>query len=452
MLPENLSNGICSLNPDEDRLTLTAEMLFDRDGRRLEASFYPSVIRSSARLTYTQVARFLEKDDPDAVKGVAGLVDDLRLMEELAHRLMKRRNERGSIDFDLPEPEIIIDMTTGNTLSVGRSERNIAHRLIEEFMLAANEAVAGHLEGKRVPTLYRIHEPPAPEKITAFAELAAGFGHFLDAPAGVVTGVELQRLLSGTVGKPEELMLNRLLLRSMKQARYAPENLGHYGLAAQTYTHFTSPIRRYPDLVVHRILTSVLSGRMSQQEMARLEETLPETGAHTSKRERTAMEAERELVELKRLQFMRGHLGEEYAGFIIGVTGTGFFVELDEFFVEGMVPLAGIEDDFYVFVEKVHALVGRNSRRMFRIGDRVRVLVAAVSIEQRRIEFALREHTPLQKTDAGWDLELPKPRISTGKRPVRRQGEERSSRTPGRGGTGGKKPHPPRKGGGRKRR
>lgn len=453
MLPENLSNGICSLNPAEDRLTLTAEMLFDGEGKRLEASFYPSVIRSSARLTYTQVAKVLEKNDIDAVKGVAGLVDDLRLMEELARRLMKRRNARGSIDFDLPEPEIVIDMTTGNTLSVARSERNIAHRLIEEFMLAANEAVAGYLEGRQIPTLYRIHEPPAPEKITAFAELAAGFGHHLDAPEGVVTGVELQRLLEGTVGRPEELMLNRLLLRSMKQARYAAENLGHYGLAASTYTHFTSPIRRYPDLVVHRILTAVLSGSMTQQEMARLDGTLPETGAHTSKRERTAMEAERELVELKRLQFMRGHLGGEFDGFIIGVTGTGFFVELDEFFVEGMVPLARIEDDYYVFVDKVHALVGRNSRRMFRIGDRVRVLVASVSIEERRIEFALKEHMPLQQTDAGWDLELPRPVKVTGRRPVRRQGDERPSPAPGRGGKGGRKPsHGPRKGGGRGRR
>lgn len=450
MLPEHLSNGICSLNPDEDRLTLTAEMLFDRDGKRMEACFYPSIIRSAARLTYTQVARVLEKNDSGSVKGVAGLLEDLKLMEELALRLMKRRNDRGSIDFDLPEPEIVIDMTTGNTVAIARSERNIAHRLIEEFMLAANEAVAGYLEGKGIPALYRIHEPPAPEKITVFAELAAGFGHYLDAPAGVVTGVELQRLLAGTVGRPEELMLNRVLLRSMKQARYAAENLGHYGLASPTYTHFTSPIRRYPDLVVHRILTAVLSGEMSRQEIARLEEVLPETGAHTSKRERVAMEAERELVELKRLQFMRGHLGGEFDGFIIGVTGTGFFVELDEFFVEGMVPLAGIEDDYYVFVEKVHALVGRNSRRMFRIGDRVRVLVASVSIEQRRIEFSLREHIPLQKTDAGWDLELPKPRIVKGKRPAPRPNDERRGRTGGRGGKNG--PGGKHKGGGRKRR
>jgi ribonuclease R len=211
-------------------------------------------------------------------------------------------------------------------------------------------------------------------------------------------------------------MLNRVLLRSMKQARYSAENIGHFGLAAVTYTHFTSPIRRYPDLVVHRILKSLLSGGLSERATDQLASTLPETGIHTSKRERVAMEAERELVELKRLQFMKQKVGDEFDGFIIGVTGSGFFVELTEFFVEGMVPVTGLKDDYYVHAEKQHALVGSNTRRMFRIGDKVRVLVASVSIEQRQIEFALLEHTPLQQTDAGWEIELPRAKRFTGKR------------------------------------
>ncbi len=442
MLPEALSNGICSLNPDEDRLTLTAEMLFDKNGERRKADFYPSVIRSAARLTYSQVAEVLEERKPETLHPLNNLLDDLGLMEELARRLMKLRSDRGSLDFDLPEPEIIIDLTTGNTVAIGRSQRNIAHRLIEEFMLAANEAVAGHLEDHQIPSLYRIHERPAAEKILAFAELAAGFGHHLDSTDGEVTGTELQRLLDGALGKPEELMLNRVLLRSMKQARYAAENLGHFGLAAGTYTHFTSPIRRYPDLVVHRILKSFLSGKLSEKERERLAETLPETGTHTSKRERVAMEAERELVELKRLQFMLERIGDEFEGFIIGIVNSGFFVELTEFFVEGMMPVTTLSDDFYVMLEKQHALIGTNTRRMFRIGDRVRVTVVAVSMERRQIEFGLLEHIPLQQTDAGWDIVLPKPRRSQGKRPERKRSDDQGPRTGGRPkkkGAGGRK-------------
>lgn len=425
MLPEALSNGICSLNPGEDRLTLTAEMLFDGHGKRIDQAFYPSVIRSAARLTYTQVAELLEERKPETIQALSAIVDDLELMEVLARRLMELRRTRGSLDFDLPEPEIIIDITTGTTVSIGRSTRNIAHRLIEEFMLAANEAVAGHLENSHTPSLYRIHEPPIPEKILSFSDLAAGFGHHLALNEGVVTGTELQRLLDDAAGKPEELMLNRVLLRSMKQARYSAENLGHFGLAAPTYTHFTSPIRRYPDLVVHRILKGVLARTFSAADLERLNTSLPETGIHTSKRERVAMEAERELVELKRLQFMKQKEGDEFDGFIIGVTASGFFVELTEFFVEGMVPVTAIMDDYYVYAEKQHALVGVNARRMFRIGDRVRVLVASVNLEQRQIAFELLEHIPLQHTDAGWELDLPKPRHSSGKRPVSGQGRER---------------------------
>jgi len=437
MLPETLSNGICSLNPREDRLTLTAELLFDGAGARKEALFYPSVIRSSARLTYTQVAQVLDERNPQVIGELGGIAADLAIMEELARRLMARRHERGSIDFDLPEPEIVIDLTTGDTLSIVRSVRTIAHRVIEEFMLAANEAVAGHLEGNQIPSLYRIHEPPAPERVLAFAELAAGFGHQLDVSEGKVTGTQLQVLLEAALGRPEELMLNRVLLRSMKQARYAAENLGHFGLAAQTYTHFTSPIRRYPDLVVHRILKGQLAGTLSLAEQERLAGALPEIGMHTSRRERVAMEAERELVELKRLQFMVDRIGEAFDGFIIGVTGSGLFVELGEFFVEGMIPVTSLQDDYYVYLDKQHSLIGSNTRRLFRIGDRVRVMVVAVSIDRRQIEFSLQEHTPVQQTDAGWEMEIPKPRRPVGRRPAgNRSGGDRKQT--GGGGPKGK--------------
>ncbi|HEY6839469.1 MAG TPA: ribonuclease R, partial [Geobacteraceae bacterium] len=257
MLPEELSNGICSLNPDVDRLTMTAEILFDKGGAVVRSDFYPSVIHSAARLTYTAVAAELAGDNA-ASPVEPELAVDLRLMEELALRLMARRRERGSIDFDLPEPEIVLDMQ-GATLAIVRSERTIAHRLIEEFMLAANEAVARFIDERHLPFLYRVHEHPDTAKLQDFAEFVKTLGHELRLEEGKVEPGEFQRLLASVEGKPEERLVNQLLLRCMKQARYAAENLGHFGLASASYTHFTSPIRRYPDLVVHRLLKSRLA-------------------------------------------------------------------------------------------------------------------------------------------------------------------------------------------------
>jgi ribonuclease R len=301
---------------------------------------------------------------------------------------MGKRRKRGSIDFDLPEPEIVLDLQ-GVTLDIVRSERNLAHRIIEEFMLAANEAVASFIETRAIPSLYRVHETPDPVKLNDFREFIHNFGYeFLIVEEKVPPG-EFQRLLEQAAGKPEERMVNEVLLRCMKQARYAAENLGHFGLAAPCYTHFTSPIRRYPDLVVHRILKGAIAGKLKERELELLAATLPETAAHTSKRERVAMEAEREIVELKKMQFMQDKVGDEYDGFITGVTAYGFFVELVELFVEGMVHVSTLTRDYYQYVEKRHALVGERSREMFRIGDRVRVRVAAVSLEKKQIEFVL---------------------------------------------------------------
>ena len=388
MLPEQLSNGICSLNPQVDRLTMTAEMLFDASGARIDQKFYTSVIRSTARLTYTTVKRILVDKDPEAMETNSRLVADLQVMEDLSLRLNAVRRERGSIDFDLPEPQIILDLQ-GETTAIVRAERNLAHRLIEEFMLAANEAVAHFLETTPVPSLYRVHENPDPLKLQDLSEFVFSFGYVLKLKDEKVSPAALQKLLLEVEGKPEERLINEVLLRCMKQARYSAENLGHFGLAAPSYTHFTSPIRRYPDLVVHRILKRVLAGKMKQVDKDRLEARLPETGLHTSRRERIAMEAEREMVDLKKMQFMRDKLGEEYDGFITGVAPFGLFVELVELFVEGMIPVATLPSDYYVHMEKSHSLMGERSRAVYRIADRVRVKVAAVNEPRKQVEFAL---------------------------------------------------------------
>ncbi|MCM0083458.1 ribonuclease R [Geomonas sp. Red32] len=388
MLPEELSNGICSLNPQVDRLTMTAEMLFDPQGEMVKARFYPSVIKSAARLTYTTVRKVLVDKDPETMALHTHLLADLQLMEELALKLNKKRSARGSIDFDLPEPQIVLDLQ-GETTAIVKAERNLAHRIIEEFMLAANEAVASFLENTPVPSLYRIHENPDPLKLRDLAEFVFGFGYELPVLDDKVSPIALQKLLAEVEGKPEERLINEVLLRCMKQARYSAENLGHFGLAAPSYTHFTSPIRRYPDLVVHRILRRVLSGKMTGADKAQLEARLPEVALHTSRRERVAMEAEREMVDLKKMQFMRDKIGEEYDGFVTGVAPFGLFVELVDLFVEGMIPVATLPMDYWEHQEKAHALVGQHSRVSYRIADKVRVRVAGVNEARRQVEFAL---------------------------------------------------------------
>ncbi|HIJ82516.1 MAG TPA: ribonuclease R [Desulfuromonadales bacterium] len=392
MLPERLSNGICSLNPNVDRLTMTAEMLFDRNGAMLESTFYPSVIRSTARLTYTIVRQIIVDNDPEVTDKHRPLAPMLQEMKELALLLMGRRTRRGSIDFDLPEPEIIIGLD-GQTEGIIRAERNLAHQVIEEFMLAANEAVASFATSRGVPFLYRIHENPDPAKLRVFQEFIFGFGYEFKLVEERVDPAELQRLLNQAAGRPEERMINYALLRCMKQARYLAENVGHFGLASPCYCHFTSPIRRYPDLVVHRILKALLATGADKQ-LAIATERLGEVADHTSRRERVAMEAERDVVEMKKLQFMQQHIGEEFDGYIAGVTAFGFFVELEELFVEGLVHISTLSDDLYSFAEKQHSLIGRRSAKVYRIGDKARVLVAAVNPGARRIEFILAGHTP----------------------------------------------------------
>src|ERR1039457_3618863 len=388
MLPEDLSNGICSLNPGEDRLTVTVEMAFDRGGHYREVDFYPSIINSCARLNYIGVKNLLVDSIHNNMNEEFTLLPDLKLMKELAGRLAEMRRIRGSVDFDLPEPEVIIGLQ-GGVETIIRTERTIAHRIIEEFMLAANESVAVFLDRKNMPCLFRIHEVPEIEKLVEFNKFVESFGYQLKLEGDSVNPSEFQRLISEVSGKTEDKLVNELLLRAMKQARYSAENLGHFGLASARYTHFTSPIRRYPDLVVHRILKQVISGKLNENEVESLVAILPDIAAHSSRRERVAMEAEREIIQLKKIQFMKDKLGEEFDGYINGVTPHGFFVELTEIFVEGMVTVSSLPLDFYRFLESQHSLVGERSKRSYRMGAKVRVKVVRVDVDRKQIDFMI---------------------------------------------------------------
>ncbi len=388
MLPERLSNGICSLNPGVDRLAFTVLMEVSRQGKVLRSDFLETAIRSDARLTYPQVARALDGGDAGVLPEVPGLAEMLGHARDLAAALRSQRVGRGSIDFDLPEEEILLDLR-GSVQDVVRRERNVATRLIEELMIAANEAVAGWFTSLKVPGLYRVHEPPDPEKLAAFAEFAAGFGHKIRLPREPSAKL-LADFVAVVVDRPEGRVLNEVLLRSMKQAVYAMENIGHFGLASRTYTHFTSPIRRYPDLVTHRLLRELVRrGRFTPQREDELLERLPEVAAHSSARERVAVEAEREVIDLRKAEYLAGRVGETKPGFITAVTHFGFFVELADVPVEGLVHVSTLGDDYYRHHEDLHALVGTNTGATFRLGDAVTVRIAAVDTEQRRIDFVL---------------------------------------------------------------
>ncbi len=384
MLPEVLSNGICSLNPEEERLVMTAELLFNGQGEQLDASFYPAVMRSRARLTYTQVAACLNA--PDQAGLPADLTAQLVQMGALAQALSGMRRERGSLELEIPEVEVLLD-EAGRPVDLVKAERNQAHRLIEEFMLAANEAVASFLEGRNWAFLYRIHEPPTVDKLQEFQQLAAECG------LGLVLGRELQKnlqnLLDEIAERPEARLLNQQLLRSLQQARYSPENKKHFGLAADCYCHFTSPIRRYPDLTIHRVLKKALHDKLKKP--ASIDEKLLALGKECSDKERRAMAAERELVELRRCQVMEKRLGEQFTGTISSVAEFGFFVELDDYFVEGLVHVRSLQKDYYHFDSRTHRLIGERRRQVFHAGMRVQIRVEAVELGRRRLDFTLVE-------------------------------------------------------------
>ncbi len=389
MLPETLSNGICSLNPNEDRLTKTVRIEFDARGEVVGSEFFNSVIRSHERMTYTDVRRILVNRDEETMRRYRSLVEQFKLMEELALLIFEQRKARGNLDFDLPEAEIILDLQ-GMPENIVRAERNIAHRIIEEFMIAANEAVARHLTEHKIPLLYRVHEAPEKESIEALAPFLLSLGYRIPTKREKITPREVQQLLESARGKPEERVLNRVLLRSMKQAVYQPENIGHFGLASLCYTHFTSPIRRYPDLTVHRMLDRAIKReKLKAPQREALSSYLDQAGKDTSARERNAMEAEREMVDLKKAQFMMEKIGEEFGGFITSLANFGFFVELDSYFVEGLVKIASLTDDDYYYYEKEYVIKGLRHGRKFRLGDNVRVKVARINAFRSEIDFAL---------------------------------------------------------------
>jgi ribonuclease R len=401
MLPEALSNGICSLNPGVDRLTKTVILDFDPEGRLQQAEIHDSVIRSAARLTYTDVKRMLVEHDAATCTTHRALVPMLERMQRLCRLLTHQRRARGSIDFDLPEAEVILDLT-GRPEAIVRAERHIGHQIIEEFMLAANEAVARHLMRHRLPALHRVHEPPDDDAVRELSRFLATFGVQLMTASGGATPRDFQRVLQTVDGRAEERLINTVLLRSLKQARYAAEPLGHFALATNHYTHFTSPIRRYPDLVVHRILAELLhSHQLGAERKEAWRARLPAMAEACSRRERVAMEAEREVIDLKKVQFMHDKIGDEFAGFVSGVQPFGFFVELRQFFVEGLVHISTLQDDHYEYVERAHLLRGRRTQRIVRLGDAVKVRVVSTDPERRRIDFQIAGGVAAGGTRAG---------------------------------------------------
>lgn len=388
MLPPSLSSGICSLKPDVDRLVLSAMMEVDPKGRVVHRRFAQAVLRSRARMTYTAVAAILGGKDPEESARRPELVPLFKIMEELCLILSAKRRRRGAVDFDLPEAEIAFE-ENGKVISVVPSERNIAHRIIEEFMLLANECVAELLAASGGPALYRIHEKPDPVKVDEFAEFARALGYTLENRDGEYRARDFQRFVIQLEGKVEQRFLAYLMLRSFMQARYSEQNAGHFGLATAEYTHFTSPIRRYPDLFVHRLLKAQLFNDAAPGWAERTSERLPEVAHHTSSRERIADEAEREIEKIKKVEFMADKVGDEFEAIVFSPSRQGFFVELIDHYVEGFVPIGVLIDDRYVYKEKTHSFVGERRKRRFQLGSRVRVRLDSADRETARLTFSV---------------------------------------------------------------
>jgi ribonuclease R len=390
MFPAELATGLCSLNPNVDRLVQSCLMEVDRQGTVVRYEMHDGVINSNARMTYTAVNAILTDRDAETLFEYQPLVPMFELMKELFDVLNRRRRRRGSIDFDLPEAEVILS-DVGEIEAIVASERNVAHRIIEEFMLLANETVAAHLEGQGVPALHRVHEAPDAKKVEEFEAFITTLGYSLAARGRALTPKHFQKLIDAMKGTPEERPIAALMLRTMQKARYDAASLGHFGLAVEHYTHFTSPIRRYPDLVVHRMLRESRQGPIADARREELDEELPETAKHASEMERRADEAERELLQWKKVRFMANKVGDEYGGYITGVAPFGLFVELIEHYVEGLVHVSSMADDYYRFVDQEHVLRGEHTKKSYRLGDRVDVQVVRVDMERRQVDLGLVE-------------------------------------------------------------
>ncbi|AGB18816.1 ribonuclease R [Thermoanaerobacterium thermosaccharolyticum] len=387
MLPHRLSNGICSLNPSEDRLTLTVKMKIDKNGNVVDHDIFESVIRSKERMTYTNVYKILEGND-ELKERYKDLVGDFNNMRDLANILLERRKRRGSVDFDFEEAKVIVD-ENGKPTDIVKVERNIAHRIIEEFMLVANETVAEHMHWINVPFVYRVHEHPDMEKLMAFNKFIHNLGYHIKGIGGdEIHPKALQELIKQVRGKNEQRIVETLLLRSLKRARYSPEDLGHYALATQYYTHFTSPIRRYPDLIIHRIIKENIHGKLNEKRQEHYNKILNDISLKSSERERAADSAEKEIEDLKKVEYMKERIGNVYKAIIANVTNYGFFVELDNT-VEGLVDIDTLDDDYYHYDDETYTLIGERTKRKFSIGDEVYVKVVGANVDRREIDFVL---------------------------------------------------------------
>lgn len=384
MLPRKLSNGICSLNAGEDRLALSCIMLVNRKGEVVDSEIAETVIRVDERMSYTSVAKILEEHDPEEMDRYRELAPLFERMAELSHILRERRHQRGSIDFDFPETKMILD-GQGKPVDIKPYDRNVATKLIEDFMLLANETVAEEYYWRELPFLYRTHEPPDDDKIRKLSTFINNLGYHIHV-GNEVRPKEVQKLLGKVEGTPEEALISRLALRSMKQAKYTWENTGHFGLAAKYYTHFTSPIRRYPDLQIHRIIKENIRGRMTEERIGHYEKILPEVAMQSSVMERRAEEAERETVKLKKVEYMEERIGEEFEGVISGITKWGAYVELPNT-IEGLVHVVNMKDDHYEYWEDRLELVGERTHKAYKLGQAVRVRVLETDKVQRTISF-----------------------------------------------------------------
>ena len=390
MLPETLSNDLCSLRPHEEKMTFTCEIEFDEEGNRLYFSIYESVILSRHRMTYTDIQAMLD-GNRDVLQKYSDIELSVSVMNELKNLLKKQKHARGCIDFDLPEPELVLDLE-GAIEDVIKRSRLEAHMLIEEFMISANETVAEFMFHRKRPFIYRVHEEPDPSVLAQFQELVHNLGYTLEYQKTAHPKIYSQ-LLQRVEGKPGEKIINMALLRSMKLARYSERNLKHFGLASECYTHFTSPIRRYPDLMVHRLLKEELKKKSKDSDRFddHVQVSLAKDAEHCSKFERRAEEAEREFVALKKVQFMMDKVGQQFVGYVSSVTEFGLFIELDLYFVEGLVHVTSMRDDMYQFIEDHYYLRGRHTKKEFHLGQKVLIEVQRVDLDKRQIDFTLVE-------------------------------------------------------------
>lgn len=391
MLPRKLSNGICSLNPKVDRLALSCFMVIDKSGKVIQHEIEETVIKTSERMTYTDVTKILENNDEELIKRYDYLVDDFKAMEELCIILREKRMKRGAIDFNFEESKIILN-DLGKPIDIKPYDRAIANRIIEEFMLVCNETIAEHMFWTNLPFVYRIHEEPDEEKLEKFKEFVYNLGYV------VRWGQEahpraLQDILEKVKGKKEETVVSTLLLRSMMQAKYSPECVGHFGLAAKYYCHFTSPIRRYPDLQIHRIIKEQLNGKIDEKRAGRLTNIVEIASKQSSEMERLAQEAEREVDDLKKAEYMQERIGEEFSAIISSVTSFGLFAELPNT-IEGLIHITALDDDYYIYDEAHLCLIGERTKKIYRLGDEVKVKCTRVDIDNREVYFDLVEEEP----------------------------------------------------------